>query len=273
MSKQAQQRVPLSQVANVAPRGGPFLEDTRFNRSDANFVPWSPSSFKTFEPPRRDEAPESDEGAAPEDPSTEAGREADAQSDAAAQAAASQAEAELFEAPPPPPPEPVEPPPNPEEIIAAIETAREDGRAKGYKQGYDAAHREVADALSVLRKLAGDFTTLAEDATERNAEIMARHVRRLAQDLFGAVFAEMPDRFVERIKSAAASFTKAGGEFTLSLNPHDHMSLSGALKGEALFRDIRVEEDIDLAPGSFRLSSRELEYEDSPSMLDERERE
>jgi flagellar biosynthesis/type III secretory pathway protein FliH len=272
MSKQAQQRVPLAQVPNVAPRGGPFLEDTRFNRSDANFVPWGPSSFKTYEPPRREETPAADLDDAPEAHSTE-GREADAQLDANAEATALEAEAGLIEAPPPPPPEPVEPPPNPEEIIAAIETAREDGRAKGYKQGYDAAHRELADALSVLRKLAGDFTTLAEDATERNAEVMARHVRRLAQDLFGTVFAEMPDRFVERIKSAAASFTKAGGEFTLSLNPHDHMSLAGALKGEALFRDIRVEEDMELAPGAFRLSSRELEYEDSPSMLDERERE
>jgi len=269
MSKQARQRVPLSQVPNVAPRGGPFLEDTRFNRSDANFVPWTPSSFKAYEPPRREDPPTTEESL--EQDEQPADESAQGQTDQGVENAAPQSESALLEAPPPPPPEPVEAPPNPEEIIAAIETAREDGRAKGYKQGYDAAHRELADALSVLRKLAGEFTTLAEDATERNAEIMARHVRRLAQDLFGAVFAEMPDRFVERIKSAAASFTKAGGEFTLSLNPHDHMSLAGALKGESLFRDIRVEEDDNLTPGAFRLSSRELEYEDSPAMLDERE--
>lgn len=269
MSKQARQRVPLSEVPNVAPRGGPFLEDTRFSRSDANFIPWTPSSFKAYEPPRREEPPAPEEATDPEAQAAEQG--AGAHESTEAHSAETVEEAELIEAPPPPPPEPVEPPPNPEEIIAAIETAREDGRAKGYKQGYDAAHRELADALSVVRKLAAEFTTVAEDATERNAEIMARHVRRLAQDLFGAVFAEMPDRFVERIKSAAASFTKAGGEFTLHINPHDHMSLAGALKGESLFRDIRIEEDVDLAPGAFRLSSRELEYEDSPSMLDERD--
>ncbi len=272
MSEQAQQRVPLSEVPNVAPRGGPFLEDTRFSRSDAHFVPWGRTTFKPYEPSQHDETNEQDAETKPSADSDSAADAEDQKVIAADESAMIEADARP-ERPPPPPPEPIEPPPAPEEILAAIETAKEDGRALGYKQGYDAAHRDVADALSVLRKLSAEITSLAEDATERNAEIMARHVRRLTQDLFGTVFAEMPDRFVERIKSAAASFTKAGTDFTLSLNPHDYMSLAGALKGEDLFSNIRVVEDMELAPGAFRLSSRELEYEDSPSMTDERDTE
>lgn len=270
MSEQSQQRIAFSDVPNVAPRGGPFLEDPRFNKPDAQFVPWGRASFKPYEPARRDETQTSDSEAAQQDASeSETPPQAEDAENVSELSAASELETQET-APPPPPPEPVEPPPAPEEILAAIEQAKEDGRALGYKQGYDAAHREVGDALLVLRNLAAEFTALADDATERNAEVMARHVRRLAQDLFGTVFAEMPERFVERIKSAAASFTKSGSDFTLRLNPHDHASLAGALKGEPLFKDIRVEEDLELAPGAFRLSSRELDYEDAPSMVDER---
>jgi flagellar biosynthesis/type III secretory pathway protein FliH len=268
MSEQSQQRVALSDVPNVAPRGGPFLEDPRFNKPDAQFVPWGRASFKPYEPPRHEEA-QADASEQTQQDAAEGGAQADIEE--ATPETATEGDAAVQElSPPPPPPAPVEPPPAPEEILAAIEQAKEDGRALGYKQGYDAAHREVGDALLVLRNLAAEFTALADDATERNAEVMARHVRRLAQDLFGTVFAEMPERFVERIKSAASSFTKAGSEFTLTLNPHDYASLAGALKGEALFKDIRVEEDLDLTPGAFRLSSRELDYEDAPSMVDER---
>jgi hypothetical protein len=65
-------------------------------------------------------------------------------------------------------------------------------------------------------------------------------------------------------------FTKAGSEFTLSISPHDAVSLSHALKAEDIFSAIRIIEDDELPSGAFRLSSRDLEYDDTPHIEDER---
>jgi hypothetical protein len=260
MSDRQQQKVALADVAGLALRGGEFVSDERFIREEeATFVPWGRGKFRPYTPINQNQGGNVEELSE------------------AQESVETQAEPEVIEAPepqiaPPPPPPPLaDPPPAPEEIIAAIETAREDGRGIGYKQGYDAAHREVADALHVLRKLASELNMLADDAVERNTEIIARHVRRIAQDLFGSVFADMPDEFIQRIKAAATSFTKAGTDFTLALSPHDCLTLAGALRGEELFGGIKIVEDEELQAGAFRLMSRDLEYQDEPLLSDERE--
>lgn len=259
MSEMAQRRVPLSEIPDFVQRGGEFNADNRYApERDAPFTPWNK---KTFRPIHLVEAASHTKDAANEDLAPEAA-DVPAQAEIAVEAAAPP--------PPPPPPEPVEPPPSPEEIIAAIEKAREDGRALGYQQGLEAARKELGDALSVLRRIEGELVPLAGEAYERNAEIMAQHVRRLAQDLFGTVFAEMPDAFVQRIKNAAEMFTKAGSEFTLSISPHDAISLKHALKQEEIFASIRILEDEDLPSGSFKLASRDLEFDDTPVIEDER---
>ncbi len=263
MSDRAQQKIALSEVAGLTLRGGDFVGDERFiSREDVTFVPWERGKFKPYQPidPQQDK---STEGHANSQESVEAQFETEI---------IEAPEPEITPLPPPPPPALAEPPPAPEEIIAAIDTAREDGRGIGYKQGYDAAHREVRDALLVLRKLASEMNMLADDAVERNTEIIARHVRRIAQDLFGSVFADMPEHFIQRIKTAATSFTKAGTEFTLALSPHDCLTLAGALRGEDLFANIKLVEDDELQVGAFRLMSRDLEYQDEPMLSDERER-
>jgi hypothetical protein len=262
MSDQTQHTVALADVAAFARRSGDFTQDSRFNKSDdVTFVPWGRAKFKPYQPGAdKDDTPlehdTSHEGTArfEETPQT------------------SVAPPPQPQPPPPPPPPLADPPPTPEDIIAAIETAREDGRGLGYKQGYDAAHREVADTLHILRKLAAELTTLADDAVERNTEIIARHVRRIAQDLFGTVIADIPEAFIDRIKTAAASFTKAGSDFTLALSPHDCLTLSAALQGEDLFSNIKIIEDDELPTGAFRLISRDLEYEDAPILSDDQER-
>ncbi len=122
--------------------------------------------------------------------------------------------------------------------------------------------------MSTLRKLEAQITTLAADAVERNADIMAHHVRRIAQDLFGAVFAEMPEIYVERIKTAAEMFTKAGADFTLAMNPHDVLALHSLMQESEIFEKIRIIEDDSLQSGVFHLSSRDLDYEDAHLLTD-----
>lgn len=255
MSEMAQRTVPLSEVPDFVQRGGSFNADNRFAPDpDAAFTPWNKARFK---PANLVEAtPEAKDAG---DNATQS--ETESPTVAPIEAAAP---------PPPPPPEPVEPAPSPDEIVAAIEKAREDGRALGYQQGLEAARKELGDALNVLRRLESEIVPLAAESYERNAELMAQHVRRLAQDLFGAVFAQMPELFVERIKNAAEMFTKAGSEFTLSISPHDAHSLRAALKAEDIFSSIRILEDDELPSGSFRLASRDLEFDDTPQIEDER---
>lgn len=255
MSDLTERRVPLSEVADLVPRGGEFHADSRYAPDqDAAFTPWNKATFRPV--PLVEAAPQA--------------KEYDSETPAAEPAVVHAPVVEAAPPPPPTPPEPTEPPPSPDEIIAAIEKAREDGRALGYQQGLEAARKELGDAVSVLRRIEGDLVPLAAEAYEKNAEVMAQHVRRIAQDLFGAVFTSMPEAFVQRIKNAAEMFTKAGSEFTLSISPHDVISLKSALNQEEIFSSIRILEDEDLPSGSFKLASRDLEYDDTPMIEDER---
>lgn len=272
-------KIPLSEIADLVQRGGDFIEEDRFaSDSEAPFVPWGKQSFKPV--PREEEAP------AAQDEPTEVTIEGEVPSQAAAAAPtptatpATRTSGALDAAAPvtgalnihiPTPTIPAAPAPTPDEIVRAIEQSREDGRALGYQQGIDAARRELGEALTALRAIETEITMLHEDALQRNADIMAHHVRRIAQDLFGAVFAEMPEVFVERIKTAAEMFTKAGGEFTLALSPHDMLTLSSLIASNGgIFEKIQLVEDDKLSSGSFRLFSRDLDYEDAPQLHDPR---
>ena len=281
MSEQAQRSIQLSEIAALLQRGGDFRTEDRYGRDpEASFVPWGRSSFKPApipkppEPSRKAEAEALSQAAQesetaeqnPVDAPSMASPHADRQGTTGSAAAA----APQQRVAPPPPAALDDPGPSAEEIIAAIERAKEDGRALGYQQGAEATRKEVGSSLSTLRKLEAQLTMLAQDAVQRNADIMAHHVRRIAQDLFGAVFAEIPGVFLERIKTAAEMFTKAGGDFTLSLNPHDLMSLSDLIKEKEIFEKIKIVEDDKLQPGAFHLSSRDLDYEDAPMLTDQR---
>jgi hypothetical protein len=277
MSEQGQRSIQLSEVAALLQRGGDFRTEDRYGRDPgASFVPWGRSSFKPAPIPKPPEPARQPEDEA----SSQAGETSDQNqadtttvppnSDRQANTASAAAPASQTRAAPPPPAALDDPGPSAEEIIAAIERAKEDGRALGYQQGAEATRKEVGSSLTTLRKLEAQLTMLAQDAVQRNADIMAHHVRRIAQDLFGAVFAEIPGVFLERIKTAAEMFTKAGGDFTLSLNPHDLMSLSELMKEKEIFEKIKIVEDDKLQPGAFHLSSRDLDYEDAPLLTDQR---
>ena len=274
MSEQTQRSIQLSEIAALLQRGGDFHTEDRYGRDpQANFVPWGRSSFKPAPIPK---APERQREIEPENASETPLEAGTAHQDAVSAgnperqttAASNAPQQQRPATPPPAPPALADPGPSAEEIITAIERAKEDGRALGYQQGVESTRKEVGTSISTLRKLETQLTMLAQDAVQRNADIMAHHVRRIAQDLFGAVFAEIPGVFVERIKTAAEMFTKAGGEFTLSMNPHDLLALSELLKEKEIFEKIRIVEDDKLQPGAFHLSSRDLDYEDAPMLTD-----
>jgi len=252
--------------------GGDFVEEGRYSSvNDGAFVPWGKTSFKVVA-----EEEIIDENALQEfTPEPEAPAVAEAHEEAAreAEAAAMAAEAQRLEQEaqaagqfvPPPPVQ--EAPINSADIIAEIETAREDGRAIGYQQGVAAARQELADVLAALRRLEDHLIPATEEVLEKNTAIMARHVRRIAQDLAGNVFATIPEMFIDRIKKSADMFTRAGSEFTLAINSKDAQALMPALRGEDLFKSIKIIEDQDLPNGGFRLTGRDLEVEDIPEML------
>jgi flagellar biosynthesis/type III secretory pathway protein FliH len=247
----ANRALKFEEIKTLLKKDGTFVQDTRFERvPDTNFKPWGRQSFRVID----EYVPEPEPAKAVEEIAPEV---VEAPQDAAAEEHAPV---------PPPPPQETESPPDPQAILAAIEQAREDGRAIGYQQGLDAAKREFGEALALVRKLEAEMTTLTADAYDRNAAALAQHVRRLAQELFGTTFAQMPDLFVERIRNAAEMFTKASTEFTLFLNPRDMATLEAALKKEPIFSNVRVMDDDELPMGSFRMSSRDLDYEDTPVM-------
>lgn len=255
MSNQSR-AVNFEEIKTLLKKDGNFVQDTRFERApDPSFKPWGRQNFRVID--EYTPAPE----AAPEVLADEAS--ADVNPDMT-----EEAEALDGNTPPPPPPEMVEAAPDPQAILAALEQAREDGRALGYQQGLEAAKREFGEAVALVRKLEAELTTLSAEAFDRNATAMAQHVRRIAQDLFGASFAQMPDVFIERIRNAAEMFTKASTEFTLFLNPRDLATLQTGLKNEPIFSNVRMMDDDELPMGAFRLASRDLDYEDIPVLDD-----
>ncbi len=272
MSNSASRRLRPKDAAMFAKVGGDFVEEGRYSSAnDGAFVPWGKTSFKVVV-----EEEIIDENALPEftpeveEPAlTEATEEAVREAEAAAMAAEAHRLAQEAQAAgqfvPPPPVQ--EAPINSADIIAEIETAREDGRAIGYQQGVAAARQELADVLAALRRLEDQLIPATEDVLEKNTAIMARHVRRIAQDLAGNVFATIPELFIDRIKKSADMFTRAGSEFTLAINSKDAQALMPALRGEDLFKSIKIIEDQDLPNGGFRLTGRDLEVEDIPEML------
>jgi len=272
MSNSASRRLRPKDAAMFAKVGGDFVEEGRYSSAnDGAFVPWGKTSFKVVvEEEIIDEnalpefTPEVEESAL-----TEATEEAAREAEAAAMAAEAHRLAQEAQAAgqfvPPPPVQ--EAPINSADIIAEIETAREDGRAIGYQQGVAAARQELADVLAALRRLEDQLIPATEDVLEKNTAIMARHVRRIAQDLAGNVFATIPELFIDRIKKSADMFTRAGSEFTLAINSKDAQALMPALRGEDLFKSIKIIEDQDLPNGGFRLTGRDLEVEDIPEML------
>ena len=272
MSNSASRRLRPKDAAMFAKVGGDFVEEGRYSSAnDGAFVPWGKTSFKVVvEEEIIDEnalpefTPEVEESAL-----TEATEEAAREAEAAAMAAEAHRLAQEAQAAgqfvPPPPVQ--EAPINSADIIAEIETAREDGRAIGYQQGVAAARQELADVLAALRRLEDQLIPATEDVLEKNTAIMARHVRRIAQDLAGNVFATIPELFIDRIKKSADMFTRAGSEFTLAINSKDAQALMPALRGEDLVKSIKIIEDQDLPNGGFRLTGRDLEVEDIPEML------
>lgn len=248
----AERVLNFEDVKQLLKKDGNFVQDTRFERApDPSFKPWGKQNFRVID----EYVPEPPAPAAPiEEPVV-----AETVEEVVAQDAGGRA-------PLPPPPEPVEEAPDPQAILAALEQAREDGRALGYQQGLDAAKREFGEALMLVRKLESEMTSLAAEAYDRNATALAQHVRRLAQELFGATFAQMPDTFVERIRNAADMFTKSSTDFTLFLNPRDVATLQAALGKEPVFAQVRMMEDDELPMGAFRMASRDLDYEDIPEM-------
>jgi flagellar assembly protein FliH len=273
MSNSSSRRLRPNEAAMFAQTGGDFIEESRFvPQSGGGFVPWGKASFRALAPEElantNEPAPVVIEERA--ETGESAATEATAQSAETAQAAPSQEPAaETAHAAPAPPPPPVakETALNHADVIAEIEKAREDGRALGYQQGLTAAREELAEALAAIRKIEETLVPDVESLLEKNAVIMARHVRRIAQDLAGTVFATIPDLFIERIRKASDLFTRANAEFTLTINSQDAQHLMPALRGEELFKIIKINEDANLPKGGFRLTSRDLEMEDIPEML------
>jgi flagellar biosynthesis/type III secretory pathway protein FliH len=275
MSKTASHRLRPKDAAMFAKIGGDFVEEGRYAPpSNGDFVPWGKTSFRVVTP---DEAvaepdipayePDAVEPAPAEPAADAAAHEAEAQRLAQEAEAERMAQAAAAAASVMPPPMPQEAPVNSADIIAEIEKAREDGRVTGYQQGLAAARQELADMMQALRRLEENLVPSTEEMLEKNTVIMARHVRRIAQDLAGNVFSTIPDMFIDRIKKTAEMFTRAGSEFTLAINSKDAQALMPALRGEELFKAIKIVEDPDLPHGGFKLTGRDLEVEDVPEML------
>ena len=242
-----------------------FEEENRYAPpSGGGFVPWGKTSFKVIS---SNDIAKGDEPARAAEASHEP-TDAVAESEQAQAAADEALVADADQVPAMPPAlGPQDIAPTSENIIAEIEKAREDGRVTGYHQGMAAARQEFEAALDVLRRLEERLVPLADEAVAKNTEIIARHVRRIAQDLAGSMFATIPEIFVERIRRAAETFTRAGMEFSLAINNKDAQVLMPSLKGDDLFKTIRVTEDPELPSGGFRLSARDLEVEDVPELL------
>ena len=252
-------RVSLDEIPGLVPKDRPFVETSHGGPTkDNEFVAWGRSKFRELKSEEQIDAP-----APAEDSAANSGQEA-APAEPVADIVPEVAVEPEPQPPPPPPPVEEDPPPSAQEIIEAIEKAREEGRATGYAQGIAAARQELSEAVLALRGIAAELPVQGDEVGQRASAMMAQHVRRIAQDLAGTVFAEIPEPFLERIRRSAELFVRANSEFSLFVSSPDLKALTNALKGEEIFADIKIVADPDLMRGAFRLSSRDLEVVDTP---------
>ena len=236
-------RVSLDEIPGLVPKDRPFVETSHGGPAqESEFVAWGRSKFREIK--KEEQVP-----ALP--PADLVHEDAEAQAEPPVDVVV-EPEPQPEAPPPPPPPPPVDedPPPSAQEILDAIEKAREEGRATGYAQGVAASRQELSEAVLALRSLAAELPVQADEVRQRAAAMMAQHVRRIAQDLAGTVFAEL--------------FVRANSEFSMFVSPQDLKALTQALQGEEIFNDIKITADLDLMRGAFRLSSRDLEVVDTP---------
>ena len=250
-------RVSLDEIPDLVPKDRPFVETSHGGPVRENeFVAWGRSKFKEIKP-------ENTVAESPQEGAPDEGGEPQAEQ-VIEEVVAQEPEPNIPPPPPLPPPVEEDPPPSAQEIVEAIEKAREEGRATGYAQGVAAARQELSEAILALRSLAAELPVQADEVRQRASAVMAQHVRRIAQDLAGTVFAEIPDAFLERIRRSADLFVRANSEFTLFVSAPDLRALTQALQGDEIFSDIKIAADPDLMRGAFRLSSRDLEVVDTP---------
>ena len=267
MSDAPSRRLKLEEAAQLKRTGGDFVEETRYQSTSlAGFVPWGKTSFRALS---EAEIAHAEQEPSPDTEQATASPDEVQPQEVSAPHAVAEHVAPVMMAPPPPPP----PPPTPQdsqvsraEILAEIERAREDGRVLGYHQGVAAAGHELQGAIAILRRIEADLLTSAEESLAKNTAHIARHVRRIAQDLAGSVFATIPDSFLDRIRKTSEMFTRSGMDFSLTINAQDAQVLMTALRGDEVFKSIRIIEDHALPPGGFRLVARDLEVEDTPEI-------
>ena len=266
--KQPPRRIRVDEVSKYLQIGGDFVEEERYVPKDnGGFVPWGKTNFRHVEDITDEAITESYESDLP-DGDDHLPEEMVAEAEAAVELFAEASPGEHVTVVPPPPEAAQESTPSRNEILQEIEKAREDGRITGYNQGLAAARQEFHDAIAVLQNIEAGVLASVEESTLKNTAIIARHVRRLAQELAGDMLAVIPDSFIERIRLASEMFSRSGAEFSLAINARDAQVLMSALRGHEVFKTIKIIEDHDLPEGGFRIVSRDLEFEDVPELAD-----
>lgn len=266
--KPTPRRVRVDEVSKYLQIGGDFVEEERYApKSGGGFVPWGKTKFRNIDDIKDEPVANSfdEDVSASQTHSLEAVRE---EAPAAEEIVAETLLSEPVTVVPPPPEMAQDSAPSRGEILQEIEKAREDGRVTGYNQGLAAAKQEFHDAIAILKNIEAGYLLSVEESAVKNTAIIARHVRRLAQELAGDMLAVIPDAFVERIRLASEMFSRSGSEFSLAINARDAQVLMSALRGHEVFKAVKIIEDHDLPEGGFRIVSRDLEFEDVPELAD-----
>jgi hypothetical protein len=266
--KQVPRRVRVDEVSKYLQIGGDFVEEERYApKSGGGFVPWGKTKFRNLDDIRDEPV------AGSIDPVSSGGQdhvpgEPENATAVPEDAAVEHAPIEHVTIVPPPPEVAQDSMPSRGDILHEIEQAREDGRVTGYNQGLAAARQEFHDAIAVLQTIEAGILAAVQGSALKNTAVIARHVRRLAQELAGDMLAAIPDAFIERIRTASEMFSRSGAEFSLAINARDAQVLMSALRGHEVFKTVKIIEDHDLPEGGFRIVSRDLEFEDVPELAD-----
>lgn len=261
-------RVRVDEVSKYLQQGSDFVEEERYApKANGGFVPWGKTKFRNVTDIKDevvttssdlDPSPSHDHKS--EDVVVEVRGDVDVITNASP--------SDPVTIVPPPPEIAQDSTPSRHEILQEIELAREDGRVVGYNQGLAAARQEFQEAIAVLQNIEAGFLASVQGSALKNTAVIARHVRRLAQELAGDMLASIPDAFIERIRSASEMFSRSGAEFSLAINARDAQVLMSALRGHEVFKTVKIIEDHDLPEGGFRIVSRDLEFEDVPELAD-----
>lgn len=140
------------------------------------------------------------------------------------------------------------------ELEDMAEQARQEGYARGLREGREAAREEMASATARLAGLCDALARPLDEVDEQVESELAQLAVLIARRVVGHALRTQPEQLVPRVRELIGHLPAASRQVIIHVHP-DEMRLLREHLPEADDRGWRIEEAADLQPGDCRIDT------------------